>query len=251
MRRNTTIFIILIIAGLFLLSTVSAASAVAQTTDNTAPKISSFYPKNSATGISRTNTLYVKFSENIKAGANWSKIYVKNIKTGKKVAVSKSIKGNILYLKTGTRSSYTGYQIYIPSAAVKDTAGNNLTKYCTWKFKTGTAATTVIDKGIKNVTDQKDVLCHVYNWTTYSYSSYHTKTVLTNTTYLLGTPLWAIKNVIDIKKVGANKLMIAEAVTSTSGNTTTYKHYYKYNGANAVNFYKYVFKKYFLKPYLK
>ena len=251
MRRNTTIFIILMIAGLFLLSTVSAASAAAQTTDSNAPEISSFYPKSSSTGVSRTNTLYVKFSENIKAGANWSKIYVKNLKTGKKVAVSKSIKGNVLYLKTGTRASYTGYQIYIPSSAVKDVANNSLAKYKTWKFKTGAAATIVIDKGIKNVTDQKDVLYHVYNWTTYSYSNYHTKTVLTNTTYLLGTPYWTIKNVIDIKKVGTNKLVVAEAVTSASGNTTTYKHYFKYNGANAVKFYNYVFKKYFLKPYLK
>lgn len=250
MRHNTTIFIILLVAGLFLLGTVSAASAAAQTADTTAPQISSFYPKSSATGISRTNTLYVKFSENVKAGPNWSKIYVKNLKTGKNVAVSKSISGNVLYLKTGTRTSYTWYQIYIPSAAVKDSENNSLTKYKTWKFKTGTAATTIIDKGIKNVTVQKDVFYHVYNWTTYRYSSYNVKTFLTNTTYLLGTPYMVVKDIINIKKVGTNKLMVAEAVTSASGKTTTYTNYYKYSGANAVNFYNYIFKKYFLKPYM-
>ncbi len=250
MRRNTTIFIILMIAGLFLLGQVSAASTAAQTAAKTAPKISSFYPKSSATGISRTNTLYVKFSENIKAGANWSKIYVKNLKTGKKVAVSKSISSNVLYLKTGTRSSYKWYQIYIPAAAVKDTAGNNLTRYSTWKFKTGPVATTVIDKGSKTVIDQKGVLYHIYNWTTYKYSNYYVKTLLTNTTYLLGTPYWTVKNTITIKKVGSNKLRVTQAITSNNGKTTTYNNYYKYAGANAVKFYNYIFKKYFLKPYL-
>ena len=251
MRRNNIIFTILIVAGLFLLGTVSAASAASTTTNSTAPVINSFYPRSSATGVSLTNTPYAKFNKNITAGAKWSKIYVKNLKTGKKVAVSKSIKGNILYLKTSTRSSYTCYQVYIPYKAVKDASGNNLTNYRTWKFKTGTAATIVIDKGIKNVTDQKDLIYHVYNWTTYSYSNYHTKTVLTNTTYILGTPYWAIKNVIDIKKVSTNKLVVAETVTSASGKTTTYKHYFKYNGANAVKFYKYVFKEQLLKPYLR
>ena len=251
MRRNNIIFTILIVAGLFLLGTVSAASAASTTTNSTAPVISSFYPKNSATGVSLTNTPYAKFNKNITAGTNWSKIYVKNLKTGKKVAVSKSIKNNVLYLKTGTKSSYTWYQVYIPSAAVKDAAGNKLTKSYTWKFKTWAPAPAVIDKGIKNVTDYKDVLYHVYQWTTYKYSNYHTHTVLTNTTYFFGTQYGTLKDVIDIKKAGTNKIMIAETVTSANGKTTNYKHYFKYKGANAVNFYRYIFKKYFLIPYMK
>jgi outer membrane protein assembly factor BamB len=104
--------------------------------DKTRPYVKSMYPKKSSTGISRSNTLYLKFSENIKASINWSKVYIKNLKTGKKVAVSKIIKNNVLYLKTGKRSSYTWYQIYIPAAAIKDAAGNNCIGY-TWKFKTG------------------------------------------------------------------------------------------------------------------
>ena len=105
--------------------------------DKTAPKVSSIYPKNKATGISRTKTIYIKFSESIKASVNWSKVYVKNLKTGKKVRISKSISGNIMYLKTSKRSAYTWYQIYIPASAIKDSAGNNLAAGYSFKFKTG------------------------------------------------------------------------------------------------------------------
>ena len=104
--------------------------------DKTRPYVKSMYPKKSSTGISRSKTLYIKFSENIKTSINWSKVYIKNLKTGKKIAVSKLIKNNVLYLKTGKRSAYTWYQIYIPASAIKDVAGNNGIGY-TWKFKTG------------------------------------------------------------------------------------------------------------------
>ncbi len=105
--------------------------------DKTAPKISSIYPKKYARSVSRTNTIKIRFSENIKASVNWSKVYVKNLRTGKKVKISKLIKNNMLYIKTSKRSAYTWYQIYIPAYAVKDSAGNKLTRGYTWKFKTG------------------------------------------------------------------------------------------------------------------
>ncbi|OEC88712.1 MULTISPECIES: chitobiase/beta-hexosaminidase C-terminal domain-containing protein [Methanobacterium] len=106
--------------------------------DKAAPKVSLTSPKNKAGKVSRTGTIAVKFSESVKAGVNWSKVYIKNLKTGKKVAVSKVIKGNILYLKTTSKkSSYTWYQVYIPAYAVKDSAGNKLAKAYTFKFKTG------------------------------------------------------------------------------------------------------------------
>lgn len=105
--------------------------------DKTAPKVSSTYPKKSTTGISRTKTMYIKFSESIKSSINWSKVYIKNLKTGKKVSISKSISGNTMYLKTGKRSAYTWYQIYIPASAIKDSAGNNLAAGYSFKFKTG------------------------------------------------------------------------------------------------------------------
>lgn len=105
--------------------------------DKSAPKVSSTYPKNKATGVSRTKTMYIKFSESIKSSVNWSKVYVKNLRTGKKVSISKWISGNILYIKTGKRSAYTWYQVYIPSYAIKDRAGNNLASRYSFTFKTG------------------------------------------------------------------------------------------------------------------
>ncbi|MDZ4172829.1 MAG: chitobiase/beta-hexosaminidase C-terminal domain-containing protein, partial [Methanobacteriaceae archaeon] len=105
--------------------------------DKTAPKVVSTYPKNLSTGQSRTATLYLKFSENLKASTYWSKIYVKDLKTGKKVSITKYIKGNILYIKTKyKRASLRSYQVYVPYKAVKDYAGNNLVKTFAYKFKT-------------------------------------------------------------------------------------------------------------------
>ena len=104
--------------------------------DKTAPKISATTPKNKAVTVTRTGTISIKFSESIKTNVNWSKVYVKNLKTGKKISISKWIKGNMLYIKTSKRSAYTWYQVYIPASAVKDIAGNKAKGY-TWKFKTG------------------------------------------------------------------------------------------------------------------
>ena len=101
-------------------------------------KVTSTYPKNYATGCSRTATIYLKFSQNIKASTYWSKIYVKNLKTGRIVAISKSISENTLYIKTSLkRYSYNWYQVYIPAYAVKDYANHNLSTRYTFKFKTG------------------------------------------------------------------------------------------------------------------
>jgi len=105
--------------------------------DKTAPKVTYTYPKNLRTGQSRTATLYLKFSENLKASTYWSKIYVKDLKTGKKVSITKWINGNILYIKTKyKRASLRSYQVYIPYKSVKDYAGNNLVRTYSYKFKT-------------------------------------------------------------------------------------------------------------------
>lgn len=104
--------------------------------DKTAPKIISTYPKRYATGVSRTSTLYIKFSEKLKASVNWSKITVKN-KYGKSVSISKWISGNVLYIKTNAkRTSNSYYTIYIPASALKDYSGNNFASGYTLKFKT-------------------------------------------------------------------------------------------------------------------
>ncbi|MGB9980669.1 Ig-like domain-containing protein, partial [Methanobacterium sp.] len=101
-------------------------------------KVISTYPKNYATGCSRTATIYLKFSGNIKASTYWSKIYVKNLSTGRIVSISKWISGNTLYIKTSlNRLSYNWYQVYIPASAVKTYSSSNLPKSYTFKFKTG------------------------------------------------------------------------------------------------------------------
>jgi hypothetical protein len=108
------------------------------TIDKTAPKITSTNPKNGATRYSRTAAITIKFSESMKSGINWSKVYIKNMKTGKVAAISKSISGNTLTLKMNLRRyGYNWYQVYIPASVVKDIAGNNLAKSYVFKFKTG------------------------------------------------------------------------------------------------------------------
>ncbi|WP_424354491.1 chitobiase/beta-hexosaminidase C-terminal domain-containing protein [Methanobacterium sp. MBAC-LM] len=108
------------------------------TIDKTAPKITSTNPKSGATRYSRTAAITIKFSESIKSSINWSKVYIKNMKTGKVAAISKSISGNTLTLKMNLRRyGYTWYQVYIPASAIKDAAGNNLAKGYVFKFKTG------------------------------------------------------------------------------------------------------------------
>lgn len=105
--------------------------------DLVTPKVIYTYPKKYATGVSRTKTIYLKFSENIKTGINWSKIVIKD-KYGRIVNISKWISGNTLYLKTSTkRSSNSYYTVYIPSSAISDLAGNGLTPGYVIKFKTG------------------------------------------------------------------------------------------------------------------
>ena len=104
--------------------------------DTIPPKIISTNPSNGAIGISRTGTIAVKFSENIKSSTNWSKIYMKNLTTGKIVTISKSITGNTLYIKMSlSRLMNNTYQIYIPTAAVNDYTGNNLAVAYSFKFK--------------------------------------------------------------------------------------------------------------------
>lgn len=106
--------------------------------DKTAPKVVTTTPKNMAKNVSKTSTIYVKFSESIKSSFNWSKVYLKNLKTGKKVSISKFISSNTLKIKMALkRYSYTWYQLYIPASAIKDNVGHKLAKSLTIKFKTG------------------------------------------------------------------------------------------------------------------
>ena len=108
------------------------------TIDKTAPKVTITNPKNRAVGVSRTAIIKIKFSKNIKASTKWSKIYIKNLKTGKTVSIRKSISGNTFYIKMNSkRYAHNWYQVYIPASAVKDSLGNNLTAGYKFSFKTG------------------------------------------------------------------------------------------------------------------
>ena len=106
------------------------------TIDKIAPKVSKTSPTNGKTRLSRTSYIYIKFSENFKNSTYWSKIRVKNLKTGKYLSIRKYLSGNLLKIKTSKRSAKRWYQVIIPSAAIKDYAGNNLKTTYTFKFKT-------------------------------------------------------------------------------------------------------------------
>ena len=100
------------------------------------PKITSTVPANNAQQVSLTATIPIKFTENILAATNYSKIYVKNLTIGKTVLITKTISGSTLTIKTSKRSANNIYEVVIPSAAIKDLASNNFAATYIFKFKT-------------------------------------------------------------------------------------------------------------------
>ena len=116
----------------------SAHKTCSYTIDKAAPNVVVTSPKNKSAGISRTAVISIRLSENILKSSNWSKLYIKNLKTGAKCKITAWVSGNHLYVKTNSkRAAYTSYQVYIPASAVKDSAGNNLAAGYTFRFKTG------------------------------------------------------------------------------------------------------------------
>lgn len=102
------------------------------------PQVTATSTKNKATGVSRTKASAVRFSENILKSVNWSKVYIKNLKTGQKCKITKWVQGNHIYISTNSKkAANTWYQVYIPASAVKDKTGHVIAKSYTWKFKTG------------------------------------------------------------------------------------------------------------------
>jgi hypothetical protein len=106
--------------------------------DTKAPIVTGTDPTNGATGVSLISPVVITFSENILAGTNYSKIYIKNLSSGAVVSIaSKTISGNTLTIKqTNPRKANTQYQVYIPASAVKDTSSNNLAAAYTYTFTT-------------------------------------------------------------------------------------------------------------------
>ena len=108
------------------------------TVDSIPPKVSTTTPTNLKTGIRRTSTIILKFTENIKNSTYYNNITIKNLSTGTYKTLIKSISGNTLNIKsTTTLLANTWYQVTIPRAAIKDYAGNNLIATYAFKFKTG------------------------------------------------------------------------------------------------------------------
>ncbi|WP_158304899.1 outer membrane protein assembly factor BamB family protein [Methanobacterium lacus] len=106
------------------------------TIDKTAPKITTTTPIINTKGVALTTPITIKFSEKISKGTNFSRIYIKNISTGKVTQTTVTISGNTLTIKMlKTRLKRNNYEVYIPTNAVKDLAGNNNTKYLL-NFKT-------------------------------------------------------------------------------------------------------------------
>ncbi len=107
------------------------------TIDKTTPKPVKTTPAQNSKNVSLTSKITIQFNEKICKGINFANIYIKNLSTGK-IAKSTitSISGNTITLKMSiSRLSLNNYQIYIPTGAVKDTAGNKNTKYIL-NFKT-------------------------------------------------------------------------------------------------------------------
>ncbi len=105
--------------------------------DKIPPRVTAAKPTNNSNHFSLTSPIKIYYNEKINKGTNFSKIYIKNLSTGKiaKSTVT-SISGNTLTLKmTKSRLSHDTYQVYIPTGAIKDAAGNKNSKYTT-KFKT-------------------------------------------------------------------------------------------------------------------
>ncbi len=106
------------------------------TIDKIAPKVSKTTPTNLKTGVSRTASITIKFSENIFKSTNFKKITIKDLNTNKYISVSAIISGDTLTLKTNTKYANYWYEVEIPGIAVRDQAGNPLKTTYIFKFKT-------------------------------------------------------------------------------------------------------------------
>lgn len=113
-------------------------------TIRSAPIVISTNPTSNAADASTTSPIAITFNENVTAGPNYNRIYIKNLTTGINVSIaSKTIKGNVLTIKqTFTRINNGLYKVYIPAGGVKDTSDNILADPYTFTFTTAGADTT-------------------------------------------------------------------------------------------------------------
>ncbi|OEC86303.1 Ig-like domain-containing protein, partial [Methanobacterium sp. A39] len=111
------------------------------TTDATAPTVKSIDPSNNSANIPINKTIKITFSEPVKAGT--LSIYLKNLKTGKYVTVTKKISSNILTITPAiSLTKATLYYVILNAGSITDLAGNAIRSYTT-KFTTDSTAPTV------------------------------------------------------------------------------------------------------------
>ncbi|WP_424354866.1 Ig-like domain-containing protein [Methanobacterium sp. MBAC-LM] len=111
------------------------------TTDSTAPTVKSIDPSNNSVNIPINKTIKITFSESIKTGTGT--IYLKNLKTGNYVSITKTISGNTLTIKpTNNLIKATQYSVILNAGSILDLAGNAIKSYTT-KFTTDSTAPTV------------------------------------------------------------------------------------------------------------
>ena len=123
--------------GLFRYGLINSAFGV----DSTAPTVKTIDPANSATNIATNKVIKITLSEPIKSGT--LSIYLKNLKTGKYVTITKKISGNTITLTpTTSLTKATQYSIILNAGSITDSAGNPIKAYTTKFTTTGNIFTT-------------------------------------------------------------------------------------------------------------
>ncbi len=109
---------------------------VIYTIDKTAPKVKSTTPTANAKHVSINSAVTIKFTEALYKGSNYSKIYIKDLATGKVAKATSKISGNNLIIKTKYNlHKNSNYLVYISKGALKDKAGNSAASY-TFRYTT-------------------------------------------------------------------------------------------------------------------
>ncbi len=113
------------------------------------PKVISAYPEDNTTNINVTQSVSLTFSENIFSSVDYDKIKLTDPE-GNVIGATKSIIKRELILKpSAVLNPNTTYTVIIPSAAVKDAAGNNFAEEYTLSYNTGSNLVnfTTVDPG--------------------------------------------------------------------------------------------------------
>ena len=116
-----------------------AAKSVVKKVRLTPLKVLSTTPRNGYKGYSRTSIIVITFNQKIRKynSRYYAKIYVKNLKNKRKMAITKRISGNKLIIKMKSRrSTRTYYQVYIPRYGVVDYKKKTFSRASSIKFRT-------------------------------------------------------------------------------------------------------------------